>query len=154
MALPFNYEYFSGANVTIEFLNADNKSAGYKQVLECAGLSFSYQNSQQPIYSYASSRFDAMLPGREIIQGNFLVNYIDSKYVDNLLNSNPQEDITFNGLLSPAFDIKIQFGSSKKTNNMILKYCYIISMGQTIQISDQVIIQEYSFLGRSMEGNV
>ena len=152
MAVPFNYEYFAGANVTIDF-KSEAQGSTYNRVIECAGISFSQQNSQQPVYGYASTQFDAMLPGREIIQGNFLVNYTDNFYIKNLINSNVGENISYNGLLSPAFDIKINFGSEKNNNNIILKYCYLISMGQTIQISDQVIMQEYSFLARSMESS-
>ena len=76
----FNYEYFSGANVEIEFANAD-KGGEYKKVYECAGISYSIQNSQQPVYGYASTQFDAMLPGREIVQGNFVVNYVKPDYI-------------------------------------------------------------------------
>ena len=75
----YNYTYFSGANVTIDF--QDSSKSRYKPVLECAGISFSYQNSQQPVYGYASTNFDAMLPGREIIQGNFLINFQDNKHL-------------------------------------------------------------------------
>jgi hypothetical protein len=146
----YNYEYFSGANVSIAFENAD-KELGYKEVLECAGISYSIQNSQQPVYGYASTKFDAMLPGREIVQGNFVVNYVKPDYIINdILStvSSRAEMMSFNGFLTEAFDIKIRFGDQ---SYIVLKTCYIISRGQTVQISEQVLLEEYSFLSRSIE---
>lgn len=146
----YNYEYFSGANVSIAFENAD-KGSGYKDVLECAGISYSIQNSQQPVYGYASTKFDAMLPGREIVQGNFVVNYVKPDYIiSDILNtvSSRAQIMSFNGFLTDAFNIKISFGDQSE---ILLKTCYIISRGQTVQISEQVLLEEYSFLGRSIE---
>jgi hypothetical protein len=148
----YNYEYFSGANVAISFKNVDADNL-YKEVIECAGLSYSIQNSQQPVYGYASTQFDAMLPGREIIQGNFVVNYIKPDYLLTDILGQPHNVIgsnimSFNGFLTDAFDIKVSFG---KDNDIIIKTCYIISRGQTIQISEQVILEEYGFIGRSLE---
>ena len=147
----FNYEYFSGANVEIEFANAD-KGVEYKKVYECAGISYSIQNSQQPVYGYASTQFDAMLPGREIVQGNFVVNYVKPDYIlsDILDNSMVGSSgiLTYNGFLSNAFNIKICFGNQSE---IIINTCYIISRGQTVQISEQVLLEEYGFLGRSID---
>lgn len=146
----YNYEYFSGANVNIAFNNADLET-GYQDVLECAGISYSIQNSQQPVYGYASTKFDAMLPGREIVQGNFVINYVKPDYLisDILKTTAGQGQImSYNGFLTNAFDIKISFGNQ---SDIIIKTCYIISRGQTIQISEQVLLEEYGFLGRSVE---
>ena len=52
-----NYEYFSGANVYVKI--------GNRNVLECAGISYSVTNAKQPIYSYNSIFYDAVLSGRE-----------------------------------------------------------------------------------------
>jgi hypothetical protein len=149
----YNYEYFSGANVNIAFSNADSGDHTYQNVLECAGISYSIQNSQQPIYGYASTQFDAMLPGREIVQGNFVVNYVKPDYIltdilkepANMMGSNV---MSYNGFLTSAFDIKVSFGNQ---SDIIIKTCYLISRGQTVQISEQVILEEYGFLGRSLE---
>ena len=147
----YNYEYFSGANVQIEFRNAD-RHTDFKTVYECAGISYSIQNSQQPVYGYASTRFDGMLPGREIVQGNFVVNYVKPDYIlRDVLNNQvagSSQVMSFNGFLSSAFDIKIRFGEK---NEIIIKTCYIISRGQTVQISEQVLLEEYGFLGRSID---
>ena len=56
--------------------------------------------------------------------------------------------MSFNGFLTDAFNIKISFGDQSE---ILLKTCYIISRGQTVQISEQVLLEEYGFLGRSIE---
>jgi hypothetical protein len=138
-----NYSYYSGANVSIYVNN--------KELLECAGISFSYQNSRQPIYGYNSTLFDAMLPGREIIQGNFLINYVETNYLLSLLNIEDNNSLSYNALTSPSFDIKIQFGDYDNFNYQTLKDCHIVSMGKSIQITEQVIVEEYGFIARNIE---
>lgn len=137
-----NYQYFSGANTYIKIND--------KQLIECAGISFSIQNSQQPIYGYGSTSFDAMLPGREIIQGNFVINYTEPNYIINLLGGDNSANSNF---LLPKFDISIIFGNDK-SKSRIIQSCFLVSMGQTIQISEQVILEEYSFIGRNLINGV
>lgn len=137
-----NYQYFSGANTYIE-VNGN-------KLIECAGISYSLQNSQQPIYGYGSTVFDAVLPGREIIQGNFVINYTEPNYIVNLLGGTVA---TFNTFLLPKFDIKIMFGNDR-TKSRIIQSCFLVSMGQSIQISEQVILEEYSFIGRNLINGV
>lgn len=137
-----NYQYFSGANTFIEVNN--------KKLIECAGISYSLQNSQQPIYGYSSTVFDAVLPGREIIQGNFVINYTEPNYIVNLLGGTTS---TLNTFLLPKFDIKIVFGNDNNKSR-IIQSCFLISMGQSIQISEQVILEEYSFIGRNLINGV
>lgn len=138
-----NYSYYSGANVSI-YVNE-------KELLECAGISFSYQNSRQPIYGYNSTLFDAMLPGREIIQGNFLINYVTPNYLLKLLNQEKAQSISYNVLNSPSFEIGIVFGGPDNNNYQVLKDCHIVSMGKSIQITEQVIVEEYGFIARNIE---
>lgn len=133
-----NYQYFSGANVFIR-LNGQT-------LVECAGLSYSLQNSQQPIYGYGSTVFDAMLPGREIIQGNFVINYTEPNYLVNLLGGGGS---SLNSFLLPKFDLSIVFGNNP-AKSRIIQSCFLISMGQTIQITEQAILEEYSFIGRNI----
>ena len=142
-----NYEYFSGANVSIKI--------DEKDLIECAGISYVVQSSSQPVYSYASTKFDLMLNGREMVQGNFLVNYTKSDQVLNLLIDNNSDPILLD--LSESFkyyfDIEIAFGQQDQnyTNKQKIRDCRIISRGKTIQISDQVLLEEYTFIGRNIE---
>ena len=141
----YNYEYFSGANVAI-YLNKTH-------LIECAGLSYSLQNSQQPIYGYGSTVFDAILPGREIVQGNFVINFTKPNYLNSILGNTSD---SLNTLVQAPFDIVISFGAelSNNKNSKTIKNCFLISMGQTIQISEQVILEEYSFIGRNIINGV
>ena len=151
-----NYEYFSGANVKISFTQINKFNDNLilpKEIIECAGISYSYQNSRQPVYSYASSRFDAVLPGREIIQGTFLVNYVSPNYIIDKIKGSENNEFTSDELFTPHFDITINFGNDS-SKNRVIENCFIISMGQTIQISEQVIIEEYGFIGRNIKGSI
>ena len=148
-----NYEYFSGANVHIQIADED--------LLECAGISYVIQSSSQPVYSYASTKFDLMLNGREMIQGNFLVNYTKPDSVLRKISGTWQPDIKIKDLsesFNYYFDIIINFGKQSLTssstaynNKQIIKECRIISRGKTIQVSDQVLLEEYTFIGRNIE---
>jgi hypothetical protein len=146
-----NYEYFSGANVQIKI--------GDSKLLECAGISYVVQSSSQPVYSYASTKFDLMLNGREMVQGNFLVNYTKPNSILKKLIKLDQDQAEYDLSLSfnYYFDIEINFGSPHfleyrgDLNKQIIKDCRIISRGKTIQVSDQVLLEEYTFIGRNIE---
>lgn len=147
--------YFAGPNVTV-FLKLSEPLTdslnSLKLVEECAGISYVLNNSQQPIYGYASTNFDAMLPGREIVQGNILLNHTDAKPFYNILYGKDEESsvgiVSYNGFLNEPLDIHIRFGNND--HDIIIKYCYIFSRGETVQISEQGIVEEYSFIGRSL----
>ena len=140
-----NYQYFSGANVFIKIAPMNGSA---ETLIECAGISYSYQNSRQPVYGFASTQYDAMLNGRELVQGSFVVNYVKPDYiVEKILSENVGLVST---LTTPKFDIEIIFGNDTGRSRR-LRDCYLISMGQTVQISEQVILEEYSFLARSVE---
>ena len=57
--------------------------------------------------------------------------------------------MSFNSFLTFAFDLKITFLDSEE-NCLFIEDCYIISKGQSIQITDQVILDEFSFIARSI----
>mgnify|MGYP001340247626 CR=1 FL=1 len=150
----YNYEYFAGANTYIKMKTSDSEASANK-VLECAGISYSVSNSQQPVYGYASTLYDAMLPGRTIVQGTFVVNYKEPFYVEKFLGQGFADTddyysiIEIGNYLFPLFDIEIWFGN-KKAKSQLIRQCALISSGQTIQVNEQVILQEYGFLGRNV----
>ena len=121
-----------------------------KELIECAGLSYVVQTSDQPVYGYASTQFDAVLNGREIIQGNFLVNYRKSSYIDNMLTNNSNSK-NMNNRFGRFFDIKVRFGIKRDNMNETIVNCRLLSRGTTIQISDQVILEEYSFIAQYID---
>ena len=150
----YNYEYFSGANAYINIKTSEGSDKS-KRLVECAGISYSTSSSQQPVYGYASHLYDAMLPGRVIVQGTFVVNYVEPFYVEKRLNTGThtgadqyfESPVEIGVYAFPLFDIDIMFGNSYKKSQTI-KHCALISSGQTIQVNEQVILQEYGFIGR------
>ena len=134
----FPYKYFSGANVVVEL--------GGSQLIECAGISFVVNESNQPVYGYASHLYDVVLPGRRIIQGSFVVNFQleenQHEVVKGTLNSSSflQDRI--------LFDIAVNYGE----HTIALRNCFLISRGQSIQISENVILEEFGFIARDLEG--
>ena len=137
-----NYEYFSGANVYIKIKN--------KTVLECAGISYSVSNAKQPVYSYNSVFFDAVLTGRELVQGQLVINYVANNYLYDLINDTASANTSI--AFQPMFDIEIKFGNENEgsARNIKLDNCFLIGRGQTIQIDDQVILEEYQFIAQKI----
>jgi len=143
----YPYTYFSGANVTVEL---DDES-----LIECAGISFVVNEANQPAYGYASNLYDVVLPGRRIVQGTFVINFHTNIYSQHEMVINT---LNTNSFLTekPVFDIKIKYGDSfhedAEDSKITLKNCFLISRGQTIQVSENVILEEYGFIARSIEG--
>ena len=137
----YPYTYFSGANVIV--LLDDDK------LIECAGISFVVNEANQPAYGYASNLYDVVLPGRRIIQGSFVVNFNTSEDQHELV-----KDLETNSFLTnrPTFNIDIVYGNEQV--NVILQNCFLISRGQTIQVSENVILEEYGFIARDIKGNI
>ena len=143
----YPYTYFSGANVTVVLDGED--------LIECAGISFVVNEANQPAYGYASNLYDVVLPGRRIIQGSFVVNFNTSNEQHELIES----ELENNSFLTnkSTFDIEISYGGEghDQTGNFSyikLLNCFLISRGQTIQVSENVILEEYGFIARNIEG--
>ena len=140
--MDYNYEYFSGANVTV--------NAGGNNVVECAGISYSVSTSRQPVYGYNSEFFDVMLPGRAIVQGTLIVNFKHKHYLERVIYRS-EDDALLNKYNGEAFTININFGNSgdaKKSETIV--DCYLVSSGKTVQINEQVILEEYSFVAKAI----
>lgn len=135
----YGYEYFSGANVQIE---VDDET-----MLECAGITFNVSESNQPVYGYASNLYDAVLPGRRIIQGSFIVNFSVKDNQLSILNDFLNSTSFIND--TPLFNITVNYGIKKKSVLSLLN-CFVISRGQSIQISENVIMEEFGFIARDI----
>lgn len=134
-----SYEYFCGANIFLYI--GDNE-------LDAVGISYQVTYSKQPIYSYFSRLYDAVLDGKEMVQGKFVLNFSSNKVVQSILSTNGEiSSLSEAGL----FDISIQFGNTNTSQKIVLKNCFILGHGQTIQIDDTVILTEYSFIARNIE---
>ena len=140
----YPYKYFSGANVQV--------TIGDEKLIECAGISFSVNESNQPAYGYASHLYDVVLPGRRIIQGTFVVNF---------QLEDDQHDLVKNTLMTTSFlekqtlfDISVSYGLIlKHQKDLKLKDCFLVSRGQSIQISENVILEEFGFIARNLESD-
>ena len=137
----YSYRYFSGANVTVEL--------GEDDLYECAGISFMVNESNQPVYGYASTLYDGVIPGRRVIQGSFVVNFA-SEDIDNIRSIRELGESFIKNI--PLFNIKINYGlGNQSKSNYLLSDCFLISQGQTIQISENVILEEFSFIARDIK---
>ncbi len=140
----FSYSYFSGANISV-IINVDSQDV----MIDCAGLSYSVNYGNSPIFSYCSELFDAVLRGREMVQGSFILNHTSARNMSKLLNDAWSEELGISFLNARTFDFIIKFTRGKE-KNLILKDCAIISRGQTIQIDSANILEEYNFVGREV----
>lgn len=136
----YPYQYFSGANIRVEL--------GGKDLIECVGISFNTSESNQPVYGYASHLYDMVLPGRRIIQGSFVVNFHLGDQQNELLKNLYKGDSFLN---APLFNIFIETTSSQGYG-ITIKNCFLTSRGQSIQVSENVLLEEYSFVARDIEG--
>jgi hypothetical protein len=73
MPTDYGYEYFCGANILLEIESMP--------ILECAGLSYSLNESKRPLYGYSSRHFDAVSAGQVLISGTILINYVSHNYL-------------------------------------------------------------------------
>lgn len=135
----YDYQYFSGANVSVMINGSE---------LDAVGISYQVTYSKQPIYSYFSRLYDAVLDGKEMVQGKFVINFSGSDYMKNIFSNNGEiKSLSEAGL----FQIRIDFGFSNRNPIIIIDNCFILGHGQTIQIDDTVILTEYSFIGRNIQ---
>ena len=138
----FPYKYFSGANVQV--------TLGDEKLIECAGISFVVNESNQPVYGYASHLYDVVLPGRRIIQGSFVVNFHTGKDQHEVVKGTLNNSSFLQDRI--LFDIRIQYGMNN-AHEIYLTDCFLISRGQSIQISENVILEEFGFIARNMVGS-
>ncbi len=154
------YEYFCGANTKVSLVskNTDGKDNIFDDIV---GINYSINYNPQPVYGYCSTYFDAVLKGRELIQGTILANanadrgdlikaLIPEETLKKMRDTNRFVNIDYSATLT--FDINIDFGSSVQTTNscIVLKNCFIISKGRSIQSNADVIVDEYNFFSRDI----
>lgn len=140
-----NYEYFCGANIAIKM--------GDAVVGELAGISYNVLDSKTPIYGYSSRLFDAVAPGQKLVQGSFVANAVEANYIFHKGRegsrdlSDLQKDVTNLG----PFNISIHMGGDEGAYEIFIASAFIIGQASTIQIDEQVILQEYNFIARDLK---
>jgi hypothetical protein len=68
-----SFSYFSGAQVSLYLGPAFLDEAVYIQ--------YELQDTKKPYYGYASHEFDGVLPGRQLVTGTLIVNFIENQYM-------------------------------------------------------------------------
>ncbi len=174
----FQYSYLCGANVSIFVDSVNLRNVKIKnhildkirqkiEPLDSAAVHYTLNSSVQPIYSHHAHKFDAIVLGREIVQGSIILNYKDftyfykqinpEMYVNHLLSNKTFGDsnsfsnyVDYNYL--PPFNIYIVENGNIERQHVrvhLLNNCYIGSRGQSIYSDDQNVIEEYSFIAQS-----
>lgn len=71
-------EFFSGANVKVYF--------GDVWLDQIAGISYVLQENVAPIYGFKSYTFDRISRGTRYVQGEFVINFTENGYMQNILD--------------------------------------------------------------------
>lgn len=131
-----------------------------------------------PIYGYNSHKYDLLLNGTRIIQGEFAINFTKSGWLLDVISGlgttanssngsitqcERREDycgVVGNGLFKNVFDIIISFGdhnstiSSYGSSAHMLKGVRIIGFRQGLDASGEPISEIYSFIAQDIDFNV
>ena len=99
----YTYDYFCGANCSVYI--------GDTWVDDLVYLSYEANSSKIPVYGYASTHWDAMLPGRVLIQGTFGIAFKETILIPAIIRSFrydqlPQEDFDVRTPLTDGQKIK------------------------------------------------
>lgn len=110
----FGSEYFAGADIRIYF--------GDIWIDEITSLQFTLQEQVAPIFGYASYTWDKVARGSRYIQGSFSINFKESYYLQQVLNSLTSEmssDATGNtaGFNTSNWQSGLDIEALMKTNN-------------------------------------
>lgn len=147
-----DYQFHCGANVLVKVNDFP--------VTEAVGISYNLMDSTIPIYGYSSRLFDAVAPGQAIVQGSLVINFVHHNYLyeciaaglagvqTNAAANNLGEE---RGIQSPLeispVNISISF-SQRYTIDLLS--AFFIGRGSTIQIDENVILEEYNFFAREL----
>ena len=164
-----NRRYFSSLDSEVYF--------GDKQVDEMVAIDFTIAEPKLPIYGYNSFYPNRIVSGRRTLQGTFAINFTNTMYLLNILNSIddsiiandyesfvyrcPEEDSTGLGIgnspiFSKRFDITLSYGYGK-SENPSYKGCYqtlvgvqIVDYRQALDTDGNPILDMYSFIAKDI----
>ena len=81
----FGYQYNCGANCTVAINDM--------YLAEVVGISYNVMDSATPIYGYSSRLFDAVAPGQKLVQGSFVINYVQPNYIFHKARKGAAQDL-------------------------------------------------------------
>jgi hypothetical protein len=164
-----NRRYFSSLDTEVYF--------GDRQVDEMVAIDFTIAEPKLPIYGYNSFYPNRIVSGRRTLQGTFAINFTNTMYLLNILNSIddsiiandyesfvyrcPEEDSTGLGIgnspiFTKRFDITLSYGYGK-SENPSYKGCYqtlvgvqIVDYRQALDTEGNPILDMYSFIAKDI----
>lgn len=150
--------YFSGTNAEIFFNNI--------YIDEASTIEFIVNQSTMLIYGYNSYVYDAVAKGSRMVQGNFTVNFTNSCYMYNVLNTlqtlenKGKLPVSSDGpLWNKGFDIYLSYGNNtnnptKEASEQIIKLIDVHLTGSQSKVSGKTgdpIEEVYSFVAKDID---
>lgn len=160
--------YFSNIDADVYF--------GDKKIEDIVEIQFSVEEQKLPIFSYNKFYADVIVPGQRIVQGTFILNFTDGKYMDTVLSEIPDSvynETTFDqekynpggnsknsALFGKNFDIMLCYGDYKEENpsyNATVQTICGVQINNTgVALSAKTgepILEVYSFIAKDFLGN-
>ena len=160
--------YFSNIDADVYF--------GDKKIEDIVEIQFSVEEQKLPIFSYNKFYADIIVPGQRIVQGTFILNFTDGKYMDTVLSEIPDSvynETTFDqekynpggnsknsALFGKNFDIMLCYGDYKEENPSynatVQTICgaQINNTGVALSAkTGEPILEVYSFIAKDFLGN-
>lgn len=150
--------YFSGTDVDLYF--------GNFHVGEAAYISYSLSQSTMAIFGYNSYVFDDIAQGSRLIQGKFMINFVKSSYLYDILNTlvelESQNKIYVSKnypLWNKSIDLYISYGNAKqdkptKGSQLIkISKAYLTACEQSIAPDGKTVVEVYDFIARDIDFN-
>lgn len=161
--------YFSNIDADIYF--------GDKKMEDMVEFQFSVEEQKLPIFSYNKFYADVIVPGQRIVQGTFILNFTDGKYMDTVLSEIPDSvynETTFDqekynpggnsknsALFNKNFDIMLCYGDYKEDNpsynSTVQTICgaQINNTGVALSAkTGEPILEVYSFIAKDFLSSV
>ena len=162
--------YFSQLDTEVYF--------GAVQIDEMVAIDFTIAEPKLPIYGYNSFYPNRIVSGRRTLQGTFAINFTNTMYLLNILNSIddsvmandyealvyrcPEEDSTGLGIGNSAifnkmFDITLSYGYGKTEGMQTYNSCFqtlvgvqIVDYRQALDTEGNPILDMYSFIAKDI----
>lgn len=155
--------YFSNIDADVYF--------GDKKIEDIVEIQFSVEEQKLPIFSYNKYYADVIVPGQRIVQGTFILNFTDGKYMRSVLSEIPDSvynETTFDqekynpggnsknsALFGKNFDIMLCYGDYKEENPSynatVQTICGVQISNTGVALSAKTgepILEVYSFIAK------
>ena len=161
--------YFSNIDSEIYF--------GNTKIDEMVEFQYTVDQKNLPIFSYNKYYADVIVPGQRIVQGTFIINFTDGKYMDKLMEDvpdsvynelafdfnvySPGDDSKNKALFRKNFDITICYGDYKSDdptyNATVQTICgaQIVNRGVAVSAkTGEPILEVFSFIAKDYKDDI